>query len=136
LKKLLIFSAGTGGLETLKIIVEDINKSRPTWEFLGFVDTDPEQENRRIDGYPVFTGDLPAPADDVFAATCMMDNKIRRKIIEEEIEGSGYQLTSLVHPSVILPSDWQDPPGFIAFPGLKSTIVQNLVKASSHITVR
>ena len=119
MKKLLIFSAGTGGVEILKIIVEDINKSRPTWEFIGFVDPYFEGGDHRLCGYPVFTGDLPAPADDIFAATCMMDNRIRRKIIEEEIEGNGYKLTSLIHPSVILPSDWQDPPGFIAFPGVK-----------------
>lgn len=119
MKKLLIFSAGTGGVETLKIIVEDINKVRPAWEFLGFVDPYFEGEGRRLYGFPVFTGDLPAPAEDIFAVTCMMDNQIRRKIVEQEIEEGGYQLTSLIHPSVILPSDWQDPPGFVAFPGVK-----------------
>ena len=120
MKKLLIFGAGTGGAEAYKIIVEDINKTVPTFDFLGFVDTDPDLHGKTIFGYPVHVGNYPdIGREEICAAVCLMDNKIRRKVIELEIEGKGLILTDLIHPSVIRPDDFSIPSGFIAFPGVK-----------------
>lgn len=55
MKKLLLFPFNGNAREAAST-VEEINKSSPTWELLGFIDDDIQKSGRRFGGYPVLGG--------------------------------------------------------------------------------
>ncbi|MFH1288889.1 MAG: acetyltransferase [bacterium] len=121
LKKILIFSAGEGSQEIVRVIIEDINRIKPTWEILGFVDINREKVGTEIAGYPVF-GESPeaeVDSDEIFGICGVMNCELRQKIIEDEIEKKGFNLASLIHPSAMKLDDFQSGPGLIMYPGVK-----------------
>lgn len=121
LKKILIFGAGEGGQEIVKIIIDDINRVSPTWQVLGFIDVDSKKAGTKIFGYPVFddTHNISAESGHIFGICGVMDCALRQKITEYEIEKNGFSLASLVHPSVLKSDDFQSGPGLIMYPGVK-----------------
>jgi len=98
LKPLIIVGAGGLGRE-VAWLVTDINRQKPEWNFIGFVD-DGVQGNT-VEGYPVlgpveYLLNMP---DDVWAVVAIADARIR-KLIVEQIQKSGKKLATLVHPTV------------------------------------
>ena len=119
LKKLLIFGAGEGGQEILRVIIDDINKITPTWDILGFIDNDPDKVGTELLGYPVYGDSLDLDSDEIYGICGVMNCEIRQRIIEDEIEKNGFYLTSIIHPSVNKPDDFIPKPGLIMYPGVK-----------------
>lgn len=119
LKKILIFGAGEGSQEIVKVIIDDINKVKPTWQILGFVDTDHKKTGIEILGYTVFGASLNGNCEEIFGICGVMNCGLRQKIIEDEIEKNGIHLASLIHPSAITSGDFQSGPGLIIYPGVK-----------------
>jgi len=118
-KKLLIFGAGHGGQELLKVVVEDINKVSNSWEVLGFIDNDPGKKGSEIFGCPVLGDKYDGDCKDVYGACAIMNNGIREKIINKEILAKGLKLASFIHPSVIMANDFIYQEGLIVYPGVK-----------------
>ena len=102
LKNLIIFGAGEGSEELLKILIEDINASLPTWKVLGFKDKNTKNDSSELFGYPVLKNEYDKISGEIYGICSVMENKIRHKIIKEEIINKGYILTSLIHPSANL----------------------------------
>ncbi len=119
LKKILIFGAGDGGKEILKIIIEDINKINPTWEVIGFIDIDPKKKDNKIFGYTVFYKDFGGNPNGIYGISGVKNNRIRQNIIKKEIGEKGFKLASLIHPSVIKPNDFANDSGVAIFPSVK-----------------
>ena len=119
LKKLIIFGAGEGSEEVLKILIEDINSISPTWEVLGFKDKNSKNHNSKLFGYPILNDEYDKISSKVYAICSVMENKIRHKIINEEIINKGYNLASLIHPSVHLAKDFEYGEGLLVYPGVK-----------------
>ncbi len=116
-KKIFIFGASSGGGEVLQLIY-DINDKLPTWEVLGYVDNDPKLIGQKKDGYPVYRHeDLPV-SKNYYGICGVMDPKLRRKIVDTEIETKGYTLPALIHPTTIKPSDFIAEAGSIILPGV------------------
>lgn len=119
MKKLIFFGAGEGSREVLHIIINDINKIKPTWQVLGFVDDDPKKSGINCDGYPVFGGEYNGDTKDIYGACGLMNNHHRNRIIEDKIIAKGFSLASLIHPSIIKSDDFEAGEGLIIFPGVK-----------------
>ena len=132
MKKILIFGAGEGGIEILKVILSDINHTKPTWEIIGFVDSDPSKKGKTIAGINVYEPDIQEFNNNIFGVCGVMDNELRKKIIHEEILGKGFQLASLIHPSIVQVPDFIHDSGVIMYPG--SNISYN-VKLGVGVTV-
>lgn len=130
MKKLLIFGAGDGGQEILKVLLQDINQMNPTWEVLGFVDDkwienhypalDKSKEGTEavVCGHSVFGIEYFSDATDIYGICGIMGPCLRQKIIEDEVEGRGFKLASLVHPSVTIANDFLINPGTVIFPNV------------------
>lgn len=121
LKKILIFGAGEGSQEIVRVIIDDINRIKPTWKVFGFIDVDRKKIGTEILGYPVFGESYNADfgSDEIFGICGVMNCGLRQKITEDEIEKKGFHLASLIHPSVIKPDDFESGPGLIMYPGVK-----------------
>jgi sugar O-acyltransferase (sialic acid O-acetyltransferase NeuD family) len=116
-KKILIFGAGQGSQELLRIIIEDINRISLSWEVIGFIDKDISKKGAIISGYSVIGTKYDGATNDIFGICGVMNNEIREKITNEEIIGNGLKLATLIHPSVIKASDFIPSAGLIVYPG-------------------
>ena len=112
MKKLLIYTAGSGSREIL-LAIQQLNELTPTWDVLGFVDQDPKIIGKEVDGYPVYGPEHKEIASDVFGLCGLLNPKIRQRLIEELIEGKGISLATVIHPTVNLPISFEAGPGTI-----------------------
>ena len=119
MKKILIFGAGEGSQEILRVIIEDINKLHSTWEVLGYIDPDKSLKGKVIAGYKVLGARYKGDPSGIYGTCGLIDNSTRAKIIEEEIKKAGFQPASLVHPSVICSSDFKHGEGLVMFPSVR-----------------
>lgn len=117
-EKIFIFSAGPGGRDLLRII-DDINNKLFTWEVLGYVDNNPELIGKKVDGYLVYGHEDLPKENDYYGICGVMDHKLRRKIVQTEIESKGYKLATLIHPTASKSSDFAAGPGSIIFSGVR-----------------
>jgi sugar O-acyltransferase (sialic acid O-acetyltransferase NeuD family) len=117
MNKLLIYTAGSAGRE-VKLVVDQLNEEKPTWELIGFVDESPKVVGQTVDGLPVFDAHHAARARDVYAVCPVMDPLVRQRMIEDLIEGHGLKLGTVRSPSVFLPRDIELGPGTILMPGV------------------
>lgn len=129
MKKILLFGAGVGSREVLRII-QRLNEEEPTWDVLGFVERDTSLTNKQIEGYPVCGLDHGVSSKDVYAVCGAMDPAVRKRVIEEEIEAKGFQLPSIIHPDVFMPKDFVTGPGTIIYPGVNISFNVKLGKAA------
>lgn len=96
-KRIVLIGAGGFGRETATII-EEINKRKPTYELLGFLD-DGEQfaEGSIINGYPWLGGHVWALSHkDNVVYTCVIGNTQVRAKIQRELMNQGVQFETLV----------------------------------------
>ena len=100
MKNIVIIGAGDFGKE-LVWLIEDINKNKPTYVILGFLDDDLGKVGKSFFGYEVLgtTEMLREIAEKVTtgAVVAMQDGSIRKKIVEKHPEFTGWE--TLVHPS-------------------------------------
>lgn len=127
--KILLFGAGVGSREVLRII-QALNKETPTWDVLGFVDGDASKIGKDIDEYPVYGLDYNVTSKDVYAVCGIMEPKLRRKVVENEIESRGFKLASIIHPSVFQPEDFCAGPGSIVYAGVNISFNVKLGKSA------
>jgi sugar O-acyltransferase (sialic acid O-acetyltransferase NeuD family) len=132
MNKIIIFGTGEGSQELLKVIIDDINRMKPSWEIIGFIDKDLSNKGEKIYGYPVLGTDYDGDANNIYGVCGVMDNELRKKIIHEEILGKGFRLASLIHPSIVQVPDFIHDSGVIMYPG--SNISYN-VKIGKGVTV-
>ena len=98
LKPLIIVGAGGLGRE-VAWLVTDINRQKPEWDLIGFVD-DGVQGNT-VEGYQVLgpVKHLFEMSPDIWVVVAIADSKTRMKFIQQ-IQDQGRKLATLVHPSV------------------------------------
>lgn len=98
LKPLVIIGAGGLGRE-VAWLVADINRQKPEWDFIGFVDDGVQGET--VEGYPIL-----GPVDhffnmsaDTWVVVAIADSRSRMEFVRQ-LQGQGRKLATLVHPSV------------------------------------
>ena len=113
-KKILIFAAGPAGREVFQL-VSSINKLKNEWEIIGYVDDDPIKVGTTVDGVQVYSNKNKPVKREMYATCGLMNHKIRKKIFNEEIIKSGYQITNLIHPLIEKPKCFKIGNGNIVF---------------------
>ncbi len=116
-KKIFIFSAGGSGRSILRLI-QEINADQPIWEVMGYVDSDPNLHGAKLDSLRVYKQDELVESNEFFGACGVLDPKLRKKIVTNEIFSKGYQLPTLIHPNVQKSEDVVIKPGTIIFGGV------------------
>lgn len=102
MKDLIIIGAGDTGRE-LTDLVERINEKRQEWNILGFIDSDPEKQDKIIEGIPVL-GDLNFlnTIESIVYAVCSIGNgRVKKKIISS-ITNPSVKYASLIDPNVLM----------------------------------
>jgi sugar O-acyltransferase (sialic acid O-acetyltransferase NeuD family) len=102
LKPIVIFGGGGFAREVL-CLLEDINRAKPEWDILGFLDDNPAASDRTIHGYPVLgdTSWLNAPPRRPFLAVGVGSPVVKRRLASAVADRiAGFPI--LVHPSVVM----------------------------------
>ncbi len=100
MKPLVIVGAGGLGRE-VAWLVEDINRRKPEWNFLGFLDDG--VQGKTVEGYQILgTLDHLFKIDTDFWVVVAIANLQTRQRIVLEIEKNNIPLATLVHPSTIM----------------------------------
>lgn len=117
MKNIVIIGAGDLGKEVVWLI-EDINKVRPTYVILGFLDDDREKTGGEFYGYRVLgTVDaLEAISEKtpLKAVIAIQDGSIRRNIVERHRDFREWE--SIIHPTAVIASTSRMGTGSIVFP--------------------
>ena len=117
MKNIVIIGAGDLGKEVVWLI-EDINKVKPTYVILGFLDDDWMKDKNTFAGYKVLgaNGRLERLIEKtpISAVVAVQDVSIRRKIVEGHPDFNNWE--SIIHPSAVISSSSNIGKGSIVFP--------------------
>lgn len=117
MKNIVIIGAGDLGRE-LVWLIEDINKVKPTYVILGFLDMDEGKTGRQFYGYEVLGTEKRLEElekeQDACAVIAIQEGSIRKKIHHEH---RGFQnWETIVHPSAVIAGSVQIGQGSVFFP--------------------
>jgi sugar O-acyltransferase (sialic acid O-acetyltransferase NeuD family) len=129
MKDIVIIGAGGFGKEVLWII-EEINKTSPTWNFLGFID-DNLPIGQSIVNYSII-GNLSWFKSKKIHAVCAVGDPLFRKKIIFNLSNYNIVYPILVHPSVIIAPSSLVGEGSIICPG---SIVSVDTRISNHVII-
>ena len=97
MKDLVIFGAGGFGKEVAQL-VEDINASAKSWNFLGYIDETTEKQGTLVNGHPVL-GNLSWFAHNpTVYAVCAIGNPLHKYRLVEQIDRYHIPFATLIHP--------------------------------------
>ena len=104
MKDITIFGAGGFGRE-VKTIIDAINKSELTYNFVGFYD-DGIQKGTIVNGYPVLGGiqELNEVTSELSLIISIGDPRIKKNILNK-IENSFIKFPTIIHPNASVSSD-------------------------------
>lgn len=115
MKKIYVVGAGGFGRELIWWI-KDINKVKPTWEIMGFLDDDPQAlDNYDCDYYVVGSIRDWRPKDDEEFALALGTPMLKREIVEI-MKSKGAKFATIIHPTALLSEFAHYGEGFIMFP--------------------
>lgn len=99
--------------------IEDINKTEPTWNILGFLDDNPDALKGFPCKYPILgTIKDHKPLENVRYAMGIASPAVK-KIIGPAMMEKGARFASVIHPSVRVYSEFEPGVGLIAYPNAK-----------------
>ncbi len=117
MKNIVIIGAGDLGKE-LVWLIEDINKVKPTYLILGFLDDDLSKNTYSFCGYRVLGGtdkleELNAKTN-CSAVLAIRDGSARKRIVEAHPDYDSWE--TIIHPSAVIASSTKIGKGCIFFP--------------------
>lgn len=129
MKNIVIIGAGDLGKEVVWLI-EDINKRRPTYLILGFLDDDEEKIGGEFCGYKVL-GTIEQLEEisrrTPFAAViAIQDGSVRREIVEKHDEFKEWE--SIIHPTAVTAGSSPVGTGSVVFPQVTVSVDTKLGK--------
>ena len=117
MKNIVIIGAGDLGREVVWLI-EDINKIKPTYLVLGFLDDYKYKDGGEFYGYKVIgdIGSLERISKEMplYAVIAIQDGEARRRIVEEHPDFDSWE--TIIHPSAIIASTSPVGKGSVIFP--------------------
>lgn len=101
MKDIAIFGVGGFGREVLTLI-EDINKTKPTYKIVGFFD-DGHEKGEMVNGYPVLgkTQELNQWPTELSVAISIGNPEVKKRVIDK-ISNPNVNYPTLIHPNVII----------------------------------
>lgn len=129
MKNIVIIGAGDLGKEVVWLI-EDINKVKPTYVILGFLDDDTEKLGGEFYGYKVLgkVSDLNSIAvkTPIGAVVAIQEGKVRKRIVEEHNDFICWE--SIVHPTAVIAGTSPLGTGSVVFPQVTVSVDTKLGK--------
>jgi|TARA_B100001063_G_C16599470_1_gene469930 sugar O-acyltransferase (sialic acid O-acetyltransferase NeuD family) len=104
-KKIIIFTAGSAGRETFKLIKEISLLSKNKWEVLGYIDSSKRLNGKILDGVKIYSNCKKFKSKDIFAICGITDPLKRKEIYKNEIIKNKFKIPNLIHPKNIIPKD-------------------------------
>ena len=104
MKDLIILGAGGAGFDIVSIVCH-INRTKPTWNILGFLDDDCNLIGKKILGYKVLgTIDLCRSYPNAFFISSIAhpNNRLIRKKIYEKVKDAKGRFATIIHPSAVI----------------------------------
>lgn len=118
---LIIIGASGFGREVLQI-VKDINKQKPTWNVLGFLDDNPAALDDYECDYSVIGSIMEwMPKENEYFVMAIANPKIK-EAVTKELEGKGAKFVSIIHPTAIIGSFNTIGRGIVIYPYAKITV--------------
>lgn len=101
MKKIVIIGFG-GFAKEVKWLIEDINRFSKEWDIVAFLDDNPINKGKSIDGIPVIgkIEDIILDKNKEVYYTCAIADPITRKNIVYRANNIGLKPSKLIHPSV------------------------------------
>lgn len=102
MEKLVIFGSGGLAREVLWV-ARDVNRVRPTFEILGFIEDNPDMKGRVLSDLPVLGGFewIQEHLSPELRGICGIGNTIVRNQIAHRGKKLGLRFTNVIHPSVL-----------------------------------
>lgn len=101
MKDIVIIGAGGVGRE-VSLIIEQINSLKPTWNILGFIDDNPNNLGKIIDGQKVI-GDskyLMTLSEETYVVIAIANYKVKKTFVEKL--GGCFKFATIIHPRVLV----------------------------------
>ena len=134
MRPLLLIGAGGFARETLEL-VRAVNRVAPAWDVAGFLDDDPAQLGRRVDGVAVL-GPSAAAGDhpDALLCACVAspDDPLRRLRLVERLALPAERYATLVHPAAVVAASASLGPGTVVH---ATTVLTADVTLGAHVAV-
>lgn len=119
MQDLVIFGASGMGREAHQV-VRDINRERATWNFLGFLDDDPDSHGRQIHDYPVLgNAEWLARNPGTRVVVALGSTRAKHAVVERITALPGASFATLVHPLAWLADGVALGEGCIVCPGVR-----------------
>jgi len=128
MKDIVIVGAGGFGREVAWLI-EDINKAKPEWNILGFVDDNPNIQGSLINEFKVI-GTLDWLSKQSTNVVFAIGNPITKKKLVQKLSGSKNLSPILIHPSVMFSKTVSFKEGCIICAG---TILTTNITCGKHV---
>lgn len=129
MKNIVIIGAGDLGRE-LVWLIEDINKVKPTYVILGFLDMDERKAGREFYGYEVLGTEERLEElgreRDACAVIAIQEGEARKKIAEEHAGFKNWE--SIVHPTAVVAGSSRIGSGCVLFPQVTVSVDSRLGK--------
>ena len=106
-KDIIILGAGGSGFDIVSIILA-INKEKPTWNILGFLDDNPKLLGKRFLNYNVLGGiDSCYAYKNAFfiSSIAHSNNRLIREKIYKTVKSTGVRFASIIHPQAVIYED-------------------------------
>ncbi len=126
-KKILIFTAGSAGRETFKLVQEISFFSKDKWEVLGYIDSNKKLSGKSLDGVKIYSNSKIFKSQKVYGICGITDPLKRKEIYKTEIIKHGFKIPNLIHPKNIIPKNLKIGSGNLIF---------NNVHLSFEITIK
>lgn len=131
MKDIIIIGAGGVGKETA-LLIEQINKIKPTWNLLGFLDDNTKLQSSYINGYKVMGGiDYIYNLNNIYAVCAIASFEVKRKIVDKLIKHN-VKFPKIIHPSVNIPKTTSMGEGTIIYPGV---IMTTNISIGNHVII-
>jgi sugar O-acyltransferase (sialic acid O-acetyltransferase NeuD family) len=93
---------GTGGMaREVAFLIEEINSVSPQWNFLGFVESNPERVGEQVGKYRVYCTDDELVSKKLAAAIAIATPATIQKIAARFADYSNLDFPNLIHPNVL-----------------------------------
>lgn len=132
MKRLIIIGASGFGRE-VAWLVERINKTKPTWDLLGFLDDNLEIQGTIINTYPVLgTCETVSDYREAYFICAVAAAQVRRKIIRKIEAIATLKFATLIDPNVIMSESVKVGKGCIICAG---SIITVNIRIGNHVII-
>ena len=131
MKKIIIIGAGGVGRE-VALIIEQINKFKPTWNIIGFLDDNPNNLGKILNGYKIIGSVdlLNNMSRDINIVVAISNYRLKKEIVLKLDEK--FKFATLIHPRVSIHDFMTVGHGTIIYEG---AILTTDIKIGEHVII-